>query len=244
MEGDDGADGGRRSVSARPMKAGDLEAPGRDDRPVAAFDFDGTITRRDTLALFLTRVRSRRAVASTFLRHGPQLVLALQGGQARDRAKALICLDVLGGLTRSEAEGAAADTAEAIKRSLIRTDTGTRIRWHQAAGHRVIVVSASFEAYVKIVAASLGVDEVIATSWEVDPAQDVLTGRLAGANVRGDAKVDLIARHIHGPCDLAYAYGNSSGDTAMLARATHPIWVGRRHMPELLEEPRAGDPIH
>jgi phosphatidylglycerophosphatase C len=106
------------------------------------------------------------------------------------------------------------------------------------------VVSASFEAYVKIVAASLGIDEVIATGWEVDPTQDVLTGRLAGTNVRGDAKVDLIASHIHGPCDLAYAYGNSSGDTAMLARATHPIWVGRRHMPELLEEPPAGDSIH
>ncbi len=243
MEGDQGADGGGPSVSARPTKAGDLEAPGPDHRPVVAFDFDGTITRKDTLRLFLTRIRSRRAVAGTFLRHAPQLALALQGGPARDRAKALICLDVLGGLTRTEAESAAADTAEAVKRSLIRTDTSTRIRWHQAAGHRIIVVSASFEAYVKIVAASLGIDEVIATNWEVDSTQDVLTGRLAGANVRGEAKVDLIASHIHGPCDLAYAYGNSSGDTAMLARATHPVWVGRRHMPELLEEPPPRDSI-
>jgi phosphatidylglycerophosphatase C len=222
---------------------GEVQASGPDRRPVVAFDFDGTITSKDTLRLFLTRIRSRRELAGTFLRHAPHVALALQGGRARDRAKALICLDVLGGLTRAEAEGAAAETAGVVERSFIRTDASARIRWHQAAGHRVIVVSASFEAYVKIVAANLGIDEVLATKWEVDPANDVLTGRLAGANVRGDAKVDLIAGHLAGPCNLAYAYGNSSGDTAMLATAMHPVWVGRRHMPELLHEPPVDDLI-
>jgi phosphatidylglycerophosphatase C len=203
-----------------------------DARPVVAFDFDGTITQKDTLRLFLTRICSRQKIAATFLRHGPQVALALQGGKARDRAKALVCLDLLGGLTREQAEAAAAETARLVLRSWIRTDTGARIRWHRAQGHRIIVVSASFEPYVKLVAADLGIKEVIATKWEVD-AHNVLTGRLDGMNVRGQAKVDLIADHLHGPCLLEYAYGNSSGDAAMLAQAKNPVWVGRRQMPGL-----------
>ncbi len=134
-----------------------------------AFDFDGTITTKDTFRLFLTQVRGPRELATTFIRHAPQLGLALQGGAARDRAKQLICMDVLGGLDRRVAEEAAAETARQVEGSLIRPDAADRIRWHQAEGHRIIVVSASFGAYVTLVAASLGIDEVIATRWEVDP---------------------------------------------------------------------------
>jgi phosphatidylglycerophosphatase C len=212
-----------------------------DRRPVVAFDFDGTITRIDTLRLFLTRIRPRRAIAATFLHHGPQLASAVRGGAARDRAKALICLDLLGGLACEQAEGAAAETAGLVLGSLIRSDTRARIRWHQAEGHRIIVVSASFEAYVKLVASDLGINEVIATKWEVDATTDTLTGRLDGRNVRGEAKVALIAHLLDGPCDLEYAYGNSSGDTAMLAHAKHPVWVGRRPMPALRSGPAVGD---
>jgi len=223
-----------------PMNAADPEGGGRDARPVVAFDFDGTITSIDTFRLFLTRIRSRRALAATFLRHAPQVALALRGGPARDAAKALICLDVLGGLTCADAEAAATATAGVVERSLIRPDTRARIRWHLGEGHRVIVVSASFDAYVRRVAATLGIEEVIATKWEVDAGTGVLTGRLEGPNVRGDAKVDLLADHLDGPCDLAYAYGNSGGDTAMLAHARHPVRVGRRSMPELEGAPPVG----
>jgi len=207
---------------------------------VVAFDFDGTITSTDTLRLFLTRIRSRRALAGTFFRHAPRVALALRGGPARDAAKALICLDVLGGLTHEEAEAAAVATAQVVERSWIRPDARARIRWHLAAGHRIIVVSASFDAYVRRVAATLGIEEVIATRWEVDARTGVLSGRLDGPNVRGEAKVALLADHLDGPCDLDYAYGNSSGDTAMLARARHPVRVGRRPMPELHGAPPVG----
>ncbi|MGH9078481.1 MAG: HAD-IB family hydrolase [Acidimicrobiales bacterium] len=209
-----------------------------DRRPIAAFDFDGTITKRDTMLLFFTAVRSRQAVARAFLRHSPRLLGALRGGTARDRAKRLVCGDILGGLRSGEAEAAARRTAHLVQRSLIRADTAARIRWHQQEGHRVIVVSASFEAYVELVADSLGVREVIGTRWEVDDT-GVLTGRLVGQNVRGAAKVDLLAGLLGDRFRLDHAYGNSGGDAAMLARAEHPVWVGRRALPEL--GPALGD---
>ncbi len=207
------------------------------DRAVVAFDFDGTITTKDTLRLFLTRIRGVRELATTFARHAPHLGLALRGGAARDRAKQLICMDVLGGLHQDRAQSAAAETADVVRRHLIRPDAQNRIRWHQAQGHRIIVVSASFEAYVAPVVASLGIDEVIATRWEVEPDSGILTGRLDGLNVRSEAKVTLLENLLGGHCDLAYAYGNSGGDTAMLARAACPVRVGRRPMPELSDPP-------
>ena len=214
--------------------------PDQGDRPVVAFDFDGTITTKDTLRLFLTRIRGPKELATTFIRHAPQLGMALRGGVARDRAKQLVCMDVLGGLHHDRAQAAASETAEAVCRRLIRPDAAARIRWHQAQGHRIIVVSASFEAYVAPVVSSLGIDEVIATRWEVDPETRVLTGRLDGLNVRSEAKVTLLEELLGGSCDLAYAYGNSSGDTAMLARAEHPVRVGRRPM-AALGEPSSGE---
>ena len=149
-------------------------------------------------------------------------------------------MDVLGGLHHDQAQAAASETAEAVRRRLIRPDAEARIRWHQAQGHRIIVVSASFEAYVTPVVSSLGIDEVIATRWEVDPETRVLTGRLDGLNVRSEAKVTLLEELLGGSCDLAYAYGNSSGDTAMLARAEHPVRVGRRPMATLGEVSSGG----
>jgi phosphatidylglycerophosphatase C len=209
-------------------------------RAVVAFDFDGTITREDTFRVFLNRIGTRRALAAVFLRRSPQMLGALRGGEARDHAKKLLCHDVLEGLTREFAEQAAADTAQDVSSSLIRDDAAARIRWHQAQGHRVIVVSASFEAYVRPVVTALGIDEVIATRWEVDPVTDRLTGRLEGRNVRGEAKVDLLDAHLGGPSALEYAYGNSSGDKAMLARSRYPVWVRRKPMAELESDPPVG----
>jgi phosphatidylglycerophosphatase C len=208
------------------------EVDGRSERPVVAFDFDGTITSKDTFRFFLTRLRSKRTLAATLARNSPQMAVALRGGAARDDAKRALCLHVLGGLTRQRAEAAAVATADEVLARLIRPDTASRIRWHQARGDRLIVVSASFDAYVRRVAAGLGIDEVIATRWRVEPDSEVLSGLLDGPNVRGEAKVELLEAHLGRPCRLAFAYGNSSGDTAMLARAREGVWVGRRPLPE------------
>ena len=67
---------------------------------------------------------------------------------------------------------------------------------------------------------------------------DRLTGRFEGANVRGEAKVDLLTDHLGGTCALEYAYGNSSGDVAMLAEAKNPVWIGRGTITEVPQSTR------
>ncbi len=87
-----------------------------------------------------------------------------------------------------------------------------------------MIVSASLETYLLPLAPRLGVDHVIACTPEVD-RRDVLTGELVGGNVRGPEKVRRLEAWLgEGPVEL-WAYGDSSGDDELLARADHPTRV-------------------
>jgi phosphatidylglycerophosphatase C len=58
-----------------------------------------------------------------------------------------------------------------------------------------------------------------------------LTGELAGANVRSAEKVRRLEAWIAGSTlgdeAIVWAYGDSAGDRELLARADHPVRVGR-----------------
>ena len=62
------------------------------------------------------------------------------------------------------------------------------LRRHVDAGDTVVLVSASFEVYLRPLAALLGAHDVLAVRLEVD-ADGILTGRLDGPNCRGPEKV-------------------------------------------------------
>ncbi|HEY0274315.1 MAG TPA: HAD-IB family phosphatase, partial [Chitinophaga sp.] len=92
------------------------------------------------------------------------------------------------------------------------------IQEHLAAGHRVIVVTASAEEWVRPFCQGMGI-EVIGSRMETD-AEGRLTGKLLGLNCNGEEKVCRIKAQV----DLSaytsiYAYGDSSGDRPMLALA-------------------------
>ena len=78
------------------------------------------------------------------------------------------------------------------------------------------MISASFERYVHLVCEQLGVHEVFATRWRVDPTGQHLTGGLQGANVRGEEKARIVREQLHIE-SLDFAYGDSAGDAALLA---------------------------
>jgi len=88
-----------------------------------------------------------------------------------------------------------------------------------------VIVSASYESYVRVVAGALGDIAVVATRLEADEGR--CTGRLDGANCRGPEKV----RRLHAWLEAEglardeitlYAYGDSSGDRELLAWSDHP----------------------
>jgi phosphatidylglycerophosphatase C len=192
---------------------------------LAVFDLDGTLTRRDTLLPFLARLGGRRRVATALVRTSPAMVRAVLDRARRDDVKEQLIGLVLAGRRLADVEAAGADYAAHVAGTQLRPDMVARLRWHQAEGHDCAIASASVEAYVVPLARHLGVDQVVATRLEAG-ADGVLTGRLRGANCRGQEKLCRLAERF-GSRPIAWAYGDSVDDQAMLDRAAHPLVVGR-----------------
>ena len=194
---------------------------------VAAFDFDETLTERDSVVPFLRRFSSRRRFAAGLLPHTLR-VLPMAARRDRDRLRELATQLVFTGRPIAEVEEQAAAHGAAILAGGLRPDTRQRLQWHLDAGHRVVIVSASYDIYLDVVAAGLGDVDVLGTRLEV--VDGVCTGRLEGPNCRGREKVErlrtwLDARGLDRDDVVVYAYGDSRGDTEMLAWADHPHLV-------------------
>ncbi|MBE9036161.1 HAD family hydrolase [aff. Roholtiella sp. LEGE 12411] len=98
-----------------------------------------------------------------------------------------------------------------------------RLQWHQAQGHRLILVSASLEAYLLPWAEKMGFEQVAGTQLEVEDNR--LTGRILGKNCYGQEKVERL-RTVLGELSQynIYAYGDSRGDQELLAVSDHPYY--------------------
>jgi len=192
---------------------------------VAAFDFDGTLARRDTLV--------------PFLRHAcgiPRVVAATARAALRARDRDTLKVGAIGHLFR----GRTAADVDALGRAyvprlveLVRPEMVERVRWHRAEGHAVVIVSASLGVYLRPLADRLRLDAALAVEL-VMGADGVLTGAVVGdLNTRGPEKVARLrvwtAQRFGAdvPFEL-WAYGDSAGDEELLALADHPTWVGRR----------------
>lgn len=205
-------------------------AAGSPRRTVAAFDFDGTLTRRDTLLPFLVQLCGPSRVAWALASEAPVLASVALGRGDRDAGKARLLARVLAGRPLAAVQAVVDSYAADVTARRLRPDTVTRLRWHVRNGHDVVVVSASPELYVAPIVRRLGVPTVLATGLEVDAA-DRLTGRLLGANVRGPEKERRLREHLGSEPVTLYAYGDSTGDRELLAMADVGLQVRRVVVP-------------
>jgi phosphatidylglycerophosphatase C len=192
-------------------------------RVVAAFDFDGTLTRRDTLAPFLVRSRGYSAVARSGIRHLPSLASAAAGRGSRDTAKAALLRSVYAGVDADEMRAIGTAYASEVTARALRSDTVARLDWHRNQGHELVLITASLSLYAFPVADRLGIPTVFATT--LSEAHGRLTGELDGLNMRGPEKARRLAEHLGGEAATVWAYGDSAGDRELLAAATYATIV-------------------
>ena len=182
-----------------------------------AFDFDGTLTRRDTLLPFLRFGFGAARVALALGLESPVLIGFAAGLVANDYAKQRILRRVLGGARQSVLVELGERFARAIGPRQLRADMIQRLRQHQRAGHRCVLVTASPAIYTRPWALRMGFAEVIATELEFDAAQRC-TGRLVAGNCWGPEKARRLQVFLRAQ-ELRFAYGDSRGDREMLAMA-------------------------
>jgi phosphatidylglycerophosphatase C len=202
---------------------------------VAAFDFDGTVTRGASTVPFLIAVRGLIPVLAVLVSTLPSLLkAAIFSGAAADEYKERIFVRLLGGTTDEELTRRGRAFAANHLQLRLRPEIRRRIEWHQARGHRVVLVSASVEHYVVPAGELLGVDGALATRLAVDAAGNI-SGRFEGKNCRGAEKYARLvgwmrANGLAGTGQaqaVLWAYGNSRGDAWLLGAADHAVDAGR-----------------
>ncbi len=197
-------------------------------RRVAAFDFDGTLSHKDSLGPFLELVCGRAQLYRAMALRAPVLAGIAVGLGDRDAEKERL----VGRLLSGRSATAVREAGTAYARSLtegdaLRPEMLERLAWHRAEGHEIVIVSASLDVYLEPLAPLLGVDQVLCTRLGVGP-DDRLDGRLVGGNVRGPEKVRRVRAWLGGDPAELWAYGDSAGDRELLAEADHAHKVGRR----------------
>ena len=202
---------------------------------MAAFDFDGTLPRRDTLVPFLLRGLGGPRFILALLRCSPWLAGYALRLIRNDVAKGKLLQATLAGRSLKEMDEWAARWFAQDFPGQLREDAMARLAWHKQAGHCCVMVSASPDSYLPRVAQQLGFDALICTEMEVAGEGDTahLTGRMKTPNCHGEQKVVRLrawAAGRFGAAGLAgatlYAYGDTSGDKPMLRLAQHAWYRG------------------
>jgi phosphatidylglycerophosphatase C len=185
---------------------------------LVAFDFDGTLSFRDSFVAFLAW-RSGPVRYALGLALLSAALLAYLVHRDRGRLKAAAIRIFLKRLKRTELEAACdAFASSPLGRRLIRPDAEQCWRRWKDAGAELVIVTASPEEIVAPFARRLGADRLIGTRLSFDP-QDRLDGALETPNCRGPEKVVRLKQVYGEDVRLAAAYGDSSGDREMLTLA-------------------------
>ena len=184
---------------------------------LALFDFDGTVTTCDSFLLFIRYAVGERKFLLGAAVLSPQILLYLMGKYPNYQLKQdFLKYFFTGWEEEMFNETARRFSAEKIP-GILRPQAMECIRRHHEQGDHVVLVSASLENTLAAWCRETGVD-LLATRLEI--VEGRVTGRLRGKNCWGDEKVIRIKKEYNTQTfDEVYAYGDSSGDRAMLELA-------------------------
>jgi len=186
-------------------------------KQVLLFDFDGTLTKKDTLleiAKYSTSNKLQYFV--TLARVLPFILLVKFKLISNQKSKELFLKLFFGNTSRSNFDTICTQFARDVVPSLIRPLALYTVQNYQSSDHKMCIVSASPENWIKPWAEQYGI-EVIATKLKFE--NDRLKG-IDGINCNGEEKVRRIKEVINlDEFDKVIAYGDTKGDLPMLALA-------------------------
>ena len=184
---------------------------------LALFDFDGTISSRDSFLLFLWHI-DKVKVVGTCLSIIPQIKHYKIGRYSNQKLKETVLKKLFAGISLDELQTASEHYCNDILPTIIRSGFWQRLAWHRQRGDEVVVVSASPEFMLEPWCRAHGV-RLIGTEVETDNLGR-LTGKLAGKNCMGHEKVRRVRTCLDiEKYDQLFTYGDTRADLPMLELA-------------------------
>ena len=176
------------------------------------FDFDGTLTYKDTMFLFLKFYDPAR-FSVQFLKYTPLFILLkLKLADAESVKKSFIA-SILKGQSRYQIEKKSQQFFEENYPGLFRENALDFIKNIDRTYTESYIVSASLDIWVKPFAEKFNM-RLLSTQAEF--IDDIFTGKFVGKNCNKEEKVNRIKQEIRDKkFDKIIAFGDTSGDKAM-----------------------------
>lgn len=193
-------------------------------RIIAAYDFDGTITKCDTFIDFVIFSKGYARSICYFVFYLPLIISVKVHLYPNWKAKQKIFSRLFRGVKLTDFNVLCERYFESRKDNVIRPRAMRSIAGHIQHNDTIAIVSASVENWVRPFAKELGIQHVLSTEIEVD-TDGYLTGRFTTRNCYGSEKVTRILQLF--PARESYylmAYGDSRGDRELLSFADESFY--------------------
>lgn len=189
---------------------------------IAAFDFDGTITKRDTMLDFVRFVKGDMPFFLGLLYLSPMLAFHKVGFLSSQSAKERFLTYFLGGMKEKDLYELGQNYCKERLPKLIRPKAKARIEWHKEHQHALYLVTASLPFWTKDWAIK---NDFVLVATQAETQDNLFTGKIAGKNCHKSEKVIRLTQILdpNKPYKV-YAYGDTNGDADLLAWAAVPAF--------------------
>lgn len=182
----------------------------------AFFDFDGTLTTKDTLKGF-ARYYWGKSFKWKLLCFLPMLLAFRLKLINHDQAKALFIRAFYKKVSVSDLRVAGNLYARDVIPTIEQKPIIERLNWHINQGHEVCIVTASLPYWIEAWCIRKGVKLL---STQAEEVNGCITGHLDGPNCYGHEKVKKIKQTYDlNSSDRVYAYGDTASDYPMMDMA-------------------------
>ena len=184
---------------------------------IALFDFDGTITTDDSLIKFIRFVVGDVKFIWGMILLSPMLITYKLKLIPNYKAKQMMLSYFFKGMSEEKFMQVANEYSLNEINTIVRPKAMEKITWHKEQGHKIVIVSASIECWLKPWGDENNLD-LIATKLEI--IDGIVTGEFLTKNCYGIEKANRVNETYNlSDYDYIYSYGDSRGDKELLELA-------------------------
>lgn len=185
-------------------------------RNIVVFDFDGTLTKKDTLLEFIKYCKGKKAFIIGFLLYSPLLIAYKLKLYPNWKIKQKIFSYFFKGMSLDKFNNLCNNFFKERHSNLLYESAVKKIDEYISTNTEVIIISASIENWVIPFGKYLKVNEVLGTKLETDK-NGIITGKFLSKNCYGKEKVRRLRKIISDRESYnIIAFGDSKGDKELL----------------------------
>jgi HAD superfamily hydrolase (TIGR01490 family) len=192
-------------------------------KTLAVFDFDCTLTRKDSFINFLLDTFDFSSFCKGIAVNLFPLLLSSLRLTSDDEPKERVFQHFFSGWSEEAFNSVCTKYSLAKIDGIINQEALEKVNWHRSQHHMLVIASASINMWIIPWAKRNGFIDVIATEPEIKGG--TLTGRFRTKNCKGPEKLRRFLEHYpYRNQYFLYAYGDSQGDKPLLNIADKPFF--------------------